>query len=132
MKNAKNLNAAQANVWIQNSIALSGFHSAPEPDVALLKPKSYFNELPIAEDVLLVIEVSDSSLTRDQGEKASLYAQAGIRDYWIVNIPDWCVEVYRDSVGETFQSVTKYDSAASVSPLAFPNVKLAVGELFQT
>ena len=128
----ENVDKNQVRVRIQNSIGLPESDSAPEPDVAWVKAGSYRDERPGAEVVLLVIEVADSSLVTDQREKANLYAEAGIPEYWIVNIPHWRIDCYRDPAGDTYQSVVRYDMTTSVSPLAFPGVKLKVRELFQS
>ena len=65
--------------------------------------RSYVERLPRAEDVALVVEISDASLSRDQGLKKSIYAQAGIPCYWLVNLIDGRIEEYTDPIasGET-------------------------------
>ena len=83
-------------VRIQNSIGIPDLESAPEPDIAWVVERNYSQGRPTATDVLLIIEVADSSLAYDTGEKAALYAAAGVADYWIVDIPHRCVEVRRD------------------------------------
>ncbi|MDA1016686.1 MAG: Uma2 family endonuclease, partial [Planctomycetota bacterium] len=80
---------------IQNALGIPAFDSVPLPDVAWMKERSYQRRRPTPRDVLLLIEVAESSLTNDRGEKAELYASALIKDYWIVNLIDWCVEVHR-------------------------------------
>ncbi len=127
----ENLDQNQVRVRVQNSIGLPDSESAPQPDVAWVKAKSYREERPAAEDVLLLIEVSDSSLLYDQSEKARIYAEAGIPEYWIVNIPQFCVESYREPAGETYQTIVRYDMTDCLSPSAFPGVKLLVRDLFQ-
>ncbi len=127
----RNLGDDEAIVRIQNSIGLPDSESAPQPDVAWVEVKNYSAQRPAALDVLLLIEVSDSSLLYDQGEKSRLYAEAGIPEYWIINIPQFSVETYRDPTGESYQTLARYDTADSVSPLAFSQVKLHVRELFQ-
>ena len=84
----------------------------------------------------LVIEVADSSLTYDRQRKASLYARAGIQDYWIVNLVERVLEVYRDpgpdpmvAFGWRYQSVTALTAPAVVVPLAFASIELPVAEL---
>ncbi len=76
-----------AIVSIQATLRLSRY-SAPQPDLALLRPRSdrYRNDLPTPDDVLLIIEVSDSTLRFDRGAKASLYARHDIREYWIADL----------------------------------------------
>ena len=82
-------------VSVQDPIAFDD--SKPEPDIALLRPRDdYYSEgTPQPSDILLVIEVADSSLDFDRDTKAALYAEAGIPEYWIVNLIDNCVEVHR-------------------------------------
>lgn len=71
-------------------------HSVPEPDYVLAAPHAhrYRNRKPTAEDIRLVVEVSDATLLRDRGAKARLYGVAGIPEYWIINLIDDCVEVH--------------------------------------
>ena len=71
-------------------------HSVPEPDYVLATPHPhrYRNRKPGAEDIQLIIEVADATLDRDRGAKARLYGMAGIREYWIINLVDDCLEVH--------------------------------------
>ena len=85
-------------VSIQNPVGIPELDSVPEPDVVWKKARDYRTRRPETADVLLLIEVSDSSVKQDQTKKRDLYAEAGISDYWIVNIPASCVEVYRLSL----------------------------------
>jgi Uma2 family endonuclease len=128
----ENLDKAKVRVRIQNSIGLPESESAPQPDVAWVTAKRYRDDRPATEDVLLVIEVSDATLVTDQRAKAAIYAEAGISEYWIVNIPHRCVESHREPVGGTYQQITRHDTSASLSPLCYPDVKLSVRELFQS
>jgi Uma2 family endonuclease len=104
--------------------------SEPEPDLVWVKEKDYSTQNPLPEDVLLVIEVADTSLAKDRGIKAKLYAEAGIQDYWIVNILERTIEVRRDPQGSSYRSVEVYRAGQDVRPLAFPNVVLPVSTLF--
>ena len=85
----------QAEIRVQEPIVLSS-HSEPEPDVVVAKPKSdnYLSAHPVAEDIILVIEIADSTLKYDREVKIPLYAEAGINNYWIFNLVDNCLEVY--------------------------------------
>jgi Uma2 family endonuclease len=120
------------SVWVrvQNSIGLPTLESAPEPDIAWVTRKDFTYGRPTSNEVLLMIEVSDSSLKYDRGEKAELYAAAGIADYWVVNIVDELVEVMREPVGGKFSSVETYGAGASVTPLRYPEISLLVDMLF--
>jgi Uma2 family endonuclease len=86
---------AEAVVSIQNPLRLDDF-SEPEPDVMLLRPAEdfYAERHPQPADVLLLIEVAESSLDTDRELKGPQYARAGIAHYWIVNLPERCIEVY--------------------------------------
>jgi Uma2 family endonuclease len=128
----ENVDKAEIRVRIQNSIGLPESDSAPQPDVCWVKAKSYSEQRPRAEDVLLVIEVADSSLVGDQRVKAGVYAQAGIPEYWIINLPHWCVECHRDPVGATYQTIQRYNRQESLSPLAAPGAILVVRDLFSS
>ena len=127
----RRLDLARIRIRVKSPIAISEWDSMPEPDLAWLTEQSYFHRYPTNEDVLMVVEVADASLEFDRREKACLYAEGGIPEYWIVNIVDSCIEVYRDPAVETYQSVTRHDVHDTISPLAFPDVSLSVGKLFE-
>ena len=126
----KALSEAQARVRIQHSVGLPELDSVPEPDVAWARPRSYRKGRTQPKDILLIIEVAATSLAYDRGEKAALYAAAGIRDYWIVNIADACVEVFRQPQRGNYLELTTYSPGQELSPLEFPEIKLVVAELF--
>jgi Uma2 family endonuclease len=87
----------QATIRCQDPIALSD-RSEPEPDIVIarLRADDYVNSHPTPPDIILVIEVADSTLEFDRQVKLPLYALAGIREYWIVNLVDNRLEVYRE------------------------------------
>ena len=115
---------------IVGSRSLPELDSRPEPDVLWVKARRYLDGHPEALDVLLLIEVSDSSLTADRDQKAELYAQAGIIEYWIVNIADEVIHIYRDPDRSGYRSLRTVSGGESASPLIQPQVKLNLGELF--
>ena len=117
-------------VRIQNSIGIAELDSAPEPDVVCVAERSYAARRPQACDVLLVIEVSDSSLGYDRGEKANMFAAAGIADYWVVNIPDCCVEIFRQPENGRYRSHEVFTAPSEIRPLAFPQVAFLLATLF--
>lgn len=84
---------------VQDPIATA--YSEPEPDLAVIRgePRDYLERRPTATDIVLVVEVADSSLDQDRGLKKRVYAEAGIALYWIVNLIDGQVEVYTDPTG---------------------------------
>jgi Uma2 family endonuclease len=102
---------------------------APEPDVAVVAggPRDHLAEHP--RTAALVIEVADSSLEYDRGEKAQLYARAGFDDYWIVNLRDRCLEVHRQPSAGGYGSVATVAPDATVTPLALPAARVAVAAL---
>lgn len=122
---------ANVRVRIKSMVALPEVKSAREPDVAWLTRK-LSGRRPRAANVLLIIAVARRSLQIDRGEKARLYANAGIRDYWVVNLPDRCVEVYREPLRTRYQSLTTYARGERVRLLAFPDVALDVTSLFDS
>lgn len=113
-----------------------GADSDPEPDLAIVpgEPEDYGDAHPTSAQ--LIVEVADTSLEMDRGRKASLYAGAGIADYWIVNLVDQQLEVYRDPVpdpeqiyGHGYASVTILARGAVVTPLAASGTSIAVADL---
>jgi Uma2 family endonuclease len=117
-------------VRVQNAIRIPALDSEPFPDLAWLVRKDYYTAHPVPEDIFLIIEVSDSSLGKDRGPKLELYAEAGIREYWIVNIQARSVDVYRNPDGLVFRDVATYTPGQEIHPLAFPEVSLPVSRLF--
>ncbi|MGH7140351.1 MAG: Uma2 family endonuclease [Pirellulales bacterium] len=122
--------ADKIRVRVQNSIGLPPLASAPEPDLAWVTEKSYRHGRPKPRDVLLLIEVADSSLANDRGPKADLYAAARIKDYWVVNLPEQCVEVFREPARGHYRALATFTAGRSVRPLALPKAVLSVSALF--
>lgn len=127
----KNVPEEKARVRIQQSVGLPELDSAPEPDVAWVSPRSYASGRPQPTDVFLIIEVAESSLDYDRGDKAAMYAEARIADYWVVSLPDRTVEVYRTPEGSRYRSVTAHRDQDEVRPLAFPDVALRPAMLWE-
>ena len=110
--------------------------SEPEPDIAVVTggPRDYVESHPSRPE--LVVEVALASLALDRGEKASLYARAGVADYWIVNLVDNVLEVYREPVadprgayGWRYASTTTLRRGDSVTPLARPDSAIPISDL---
>lgn len=123
------------SVRVQDAIALDD-ESEPEPDVAVVAGthEDYLRGHP--ERPVLVIEVADSSLLFDRNQKGSAYARAGLLDYWIVNLVDRVVEVYREPRPDPsaryewrYASVQTFRAADTIVPLALPSVRVAVAAL---
>jgi len=126
----KSLPEGQAWIWGQSPVAIPTRESIPQSDLLWLARRDYLAARPTPADVMLVVEVADSSLTYDRGEKADLYASAGMADYWVVNIPGRCVEVFRQPEGGQYRSREIFAAPAEVHPLAFPQIGLPVELLF--
>lgn len=121
---------ARVTVQVQGPIRLPAQASSPIPDMSWIAKQATGAVSDGADEVFLVIEVSDSSLDDDRGTKAQLYAEAEIPDYWIVNLVDDCVEVHRDPKGGHYRSLTTYHSGDEIRPLLFPDFSLQVSLLF--
>jgi hypothetical protein len=119
-------------VSVQDTIRLDK-QTEPEPDVVLLKraPDHYVSHQPAPDDVLLLIEVADSSLDFDRRKKLPVYARAGIPEVWIVDLQDCTIEVYRESYFTGYEKIAVFRSGDKVSPAAFPDVKVDVAELLR-
>jgi len=132
------LRAALPSGWIvRTQLPLSlDDESEPEPDLAVVpgRPADYRHAHP--ERPALAVEIADSSLRFDRQHKGSVYARAGIEDYWIVNLVDRVLEVYRDPSPDPsalfdwrYGSVTTLTPPAFVIPLAFASSRIAVADL---
>ena len=114
-------------VRIQNSI--SADDSRPEPDLAWIKPGRYADRHPTAADTLLLIEVAESSLPYDRGEKLEIYAGQSIPEYWIVDVNGRCLHTYRNPRGNRFQTIKTLAADDTVSPVCRPEAVLKLAEL---
>ena len=103
----------------------------PEPDVLWLKPRRYGRTRPTAEDVLLLIEVSDSSIAADLQEKADLYAESGIVEYWVVDVPASRIHVMTGSDGKHYRNIEIVVPPQQLAPKCRPFSKLITAELFE-
>ena len=128
----ENLPKKKAWVRVQNSIGLPELDSAPEPDLAWVVRRDYSRGRPTAADVLLVIEVAESSLSYDRGEKADLYAEAGIADYWVVNVPARTIEVRRDPEGGRYRTLRTVADNDELRPLREPHLILRPAMLWES
>jgi Uma2 family endonuclease len=117
------------DVRVQLPLAL-GPDSEPEPDVAVVRGhwRDYVNAHPTT--ALLVVEVADSSLDFDRRRKGRIYAQAGIPEYWIVNLIDRGLDVFRDPrPGGGYQTEQRFGADGAISPLTMPAARIAVKDL---
>ena len=125
----KNL-ADRALVSPQGPLRL-GRRTQLQPDLALLRPprNAYRNAVPASADVLLVIEVADTSLERDRAIKLPRYAALDIREVWIVDVEGQAVEVDRTPTPSGYRDARRTALDGFVSPAAFPDLRVSVAEL---
>ncbi|MBS0264430.1 MAG: Uma2 family endonuclease [Planctomycetes bacterium] len=119
-----------ATIAVQDPIRTAD--SEPEPDLAVLKLDKdfYAAGTPGSEDALLVVEVSDTTLEIDRTLKCELYAEAGIPEYWIVNLVEQCLEVHRrPSHTGVYENTQRLERTATVTPVHFPDQRLLVSEM---
>jgi Uma2 family endonuclease len=121
----------RAVVRVQNPIELPEVDSEPQPDLALLRPRAdfYTTAHPRAADVLLVVEVADSSARPDRRVKISLYARAAIREVWLVDLTSRQLELYRHPSADGYREVRTARDDEGVSPEAFPDLRLTPSDL---
>ena len=119
-------------VWLNAQCPIRiNANSLPEPDLVLARTgeRRYRHRHPGPEDIYLLVEVAESSLSLDRTDKARLYATAGIPEYWIVNIPEQQFEIHRLPVGGAYQQVSVVPLGGAVAPLAFPAALVQVSEV---
>jgi Uma2 family endonuclease len=106
-------------------------HSAPEPDVVVLRRRSdfYRDVLTEADHVFLLVEVAETPLRYDREVKVPLYAAAGIREVWIVDIEGECVEIYAAVALGRYRRTERITRGTSFSPEAVPDVSLTVADI---
>ena len=113
------------NVCVEDPIDVAdedNIHSEPEPDLAVTKQSvREYTKSPGPDDLLLVVEISDSTLMYDRAVKGGIYARAGIVEYWVVDILNKLVYVHRAPANGVYANITKYDFRENISPLANAN-----------
>jgi Uma2 family endonuclease len=119
----------KAVVYVQNSILI--LENEPLPDIAILQPNPtyYADRYATAEDVLLIIEVADSSLAYDQEIKTPKYAKAGVQELWIVDLNDDMVWVYRNPSEKGYLDLKAYQRGETITLLAFSDITLAINDI---
>jgi Uma2 family endonuclease len=122
--------AKSAIVSIQNPVHL-GAWSAPQPDLCVLRPRPdfYTRSHPTPEDIFLIIEVSHTTIRYDAEVKAGLYAEAGIAEYWQIDIPSRKVIVRTGPARGAYRQQAEYGPDPIVVPGAFPEIHFPVAEL---
>ena len=119
-----------AVVRVQGPVRL-GEDSEPQPDLLLLAPRAdfYASAHPGPEDVLLLVEVSDTSTEYDREVKLPLYARYGIAEVWLVGLEAGAIEVYRVPTAQGYREVSQAGRDQRISPVAFPQLELAVADI---
>ncbi|MDA2924464.1 Uma2 family endonuclease [Acidobacteria bacterium AH-259-L09] len=120
----------RALVSLQNPVRLSEV-SEPQPDLALLRPRPdyYAHRHPTPEDVLLAVEVADTSVRSDNEVKIPLYGRSGIAQAWLVNLEEENVESYRKPSPGGYQETHRHGPNQSLTMEAFPNLKITVNDV---
>lgn len=120
--------ADRARVRIQSGFAASD-GSEPEPDVAVVPPGGYDDTHPTVAS--LIIEVAKSSLAKDRGPKARLYAESGVEEYWVVNLVAQAIEVHVSPRGGIYQTTRSYERGETVRLRHFPDVEIDVATILR-
>lgn len=120
----------EATVWVQNPLRLSP-STEVYPDLALLKPRAdaYTSSAPQPADVLLVIEVSDTTFPYDRNSKVPLYSRHGIPEVWIVNLGGVVLESFRMPAGNTYDEIRRYGPGDTIAPALLPECAVRIGEI---
>ncbi len=122
---------SQIHIRGQSGMDLPELASCPEPDVFWVTAKRYLDGHPTAKDTLLAIEVADSSLNADRTTKAELYAEAGISEYWVVDVQGQRIFMMRQvGVERRYGRLRTATVSETISPLAQPNAVLNIADLF--
>ena len=119
-----------AIVLPQGSVRLDLYHE-PQPDLVLLRPRAdfYASRLAGPKDILLVIEIADSSIEYDRDLKAVIYAESQIPEYWLADLTANVVSRYSTPEGGAFRKVESYRRGASIAPALLPSCVIAVDAL---
>lgn len=118
----------RARARVQNPFAALEL-SEPEPDVVVAPLADYRTEHP--SEAYLIVEVAGSSLTRDRGHKRRLYAECRVQEYWIVNLVEKVLEVFRDPDQDGYRQVFTVQCGQTVGLLWFPDVEVRVDDVFK-
>jgi Uma2 family endonuclease len=120
-----------AIVSVQNPVILPP-RSEPQPDFVLMKPSAHAaRRVPHPEDVLLIVEVSDTTLAYDRRAKLPLYAKSGIPEVWIVDVNSETIESYRAPGKAGYAESTLYRRDSSISPAQLPAVSIRIDDIFR-
>jgi Uma2 family endonuclease len=121
--------ADSAILSIQNPVAINGY-SEPQPDIAILKARDdFYSTHPTPDDVLVIIEVADTSVEYDRNVKMPLYARAAIPEAWLVNLPKGVIEIYTQPVGGLYQRCQIFKKGQAIVSEALAGLSLSVDDV---
>lgn len=122
--------AGRGIVRVQSAIYIDEINE-PEPDVNLLKTHDYLKRQyhPGPDDILLLIEVVDSTVSADRRQKVPRYARAGVPEVWLVNSPKRAIEVYLDPVAGKYSRIKRAGLGQSISPQSLPDITVRVDDI---
>lgn len=125
-------NGLGEQVWVrtQSSIRLDDY-SEPEPDIAVVRVDAldYADHHPTPSEIYLIVEVSDTTLKRDCEVKDKIYAQSGITEYWVLDVKNRQLRVFREPSDRGYQSQIILGEDAIISPLEFPSLNVAIASM---
>jgi Uma2 family endonuclease len=126
----KNFDDKDFSIYLYRLVRLDDFNEL-EPDFVFLKKRedSYRNQHPTAKDVLLIMEISDESIEFDKSRKLPLYAKAGIKEVWIVNLPKNIIEVHTNLSDEVYQTVKLFKLGEVLQTEAIPDLEIEVNKI---
>jgi Uma2 family endonuclease len=125
--------AGKALLRFQDPVQLSDF-SEPEPDVAVVQidPLDYEDHHPTPREVFWLIEVADTTLRRDRDLKVPVYGRSGIQEYWILDVQERCLYVYREPETTGYGVQQTLSEQDTIAPLAFPDCEVAIREFVRS
>ena len=120
----------KAIVRVQGTVELNDYNE-PQPDIVLLRPKDdfYATQHPGPADILLIVEVAQSSLEYDRTTKADIYARTGVPEYWIADLIQDFIFAYSDPREAAYRSVRHLQRGESIAPQLLPECRLRIDDL---
>lgn len=109
-----------------------GRYNEPLPDIAVTRKtyRAYYKQTPLSEDLLLVVEVSDSTLRSDLSAKALVYSRAGVAEYWVLDVTKERLVAHRFPTTDGYEDITEWKAGERIAPLARPEEFVSLEELF--
>jgi len=124
----RNTTRKDCNVRVQSGFVCDD--NRPEPDILWLRPRRYGRTRPTTADVMLLIEVSDSSLSFDLREKADLYSESGVSEYWVVDVSNCRIHVMSEIIDGRYRRIEICVPPNRLAPTCKPDAHLNTSELF--